>query len=365
MKLVTVALVQMASKLGDISANADAMRAWIGRAAEAGADFVLFPECSLSGYSMESPGNAAIVADDERIAALEAYASELDVAIGYGFAECAGAIGDEVAERVEAGGSDFSERAASGCLNLEAASSLSDSSALPSRPGGLHSESGCSLSGPVAFPYNTYVVASKDGRLVYRKAHLGAKERLAYAAGDELPVAQVAGVCVGVQLCWEGHIPDIAATLRGKGAELLVTPHAGGPGGARRIDAWSRYLPARALDNGMFVVACNALRDDGGRGDASGDVRDGGRDGGRDGVRDGSCGGAHDASARAGGGGMIAYGPDGQVICAYDASDEHMMLVRVGGELPRERPDGGMESGMKGVSYFDRRRPELYGGHAK
>ena len=54
MKLVTVALVQMASKLGDISANADAMRAWIGRAAEAGADFVLFPECSLSGYSMDS-----------------------------------------------------------------------------------------------------------------------------------------------------------------------------------------------------------------------------------------------------------------------------------------------------------------------
>ena len=62
---------------------------------------------------------------------------------------------------------------------------------------------------------------------------------------------------------------------------------------------------------------------------------------------------------------MTAYGPDGQVICAYDGSDEHMMLVRVGGELPRERPESGMKGGMKGISYFDRRRPELYGGHVE
>ena len=33
-----------------------------------------------------------------------------------------------------------------------------------------------------------------------------------------------------------------------------------------------------------------------------------------------------------------------------------MMLVDIGGLLPRERTDGGMAH----ISYFDRRRPELY-----
>ena len=283
MKSVVVAAVQMKSELGDIERNAAAMRFWIARAAEAGAAFVFFPEGSLSGYTMGDPGEAAIEADDARVLALESYASDLGIAVGYGFAECV-----ESQER----------------------------------------------------PYLSYVVASGDGRLAYRKTHLGSREREFYAAGDALPVAWLGGVNLGVQLCWEAHIPDIASTLRAQGAELIVSPHAGGLHGTRRIEAWNRYLPARALDNGLFVVACNALA-----------VSPRGAEASRGEASDFSGGGTPE-----GDGGLAVYGPDGRALCTYCGAEEHMVVAQLCGPLPREV----LQKGMTAISYYECRRPELY-----
>ena len=277
MKEITVGAVQMASKMGDAAANAEVIVGWADRAARQGADLVFFPECSLTGYTTDRAAERAVRIDDEAACQVERFAAQRGIAIGYGFAE-------------KREGFDK--------------------------------------------PFITYVVASADGRLCYRKTHLGASEAASYEAGDELVVAQVAGVRVGVQLCWEGHICDIATTLRAKGAELLLAPHAGGLGGARRLQAWARYLPARAVDNGLFVVACNALRNGSAASEKHADAESGG---GR-------------------GGGLAAYGPNGELMTSYDQADEHLMLVEVGGRLPREAPSGG----MRGISYFDRRRPELY-----
>ena len=277
MERMVVAPVQMLSELSSLDENIAQTREWVARAADAGAALVVFPECSLTGYVIENPGDAVCRADDERLLALEEFARSLDVAIGYGFAET-----------------------------------------VPSQ----------------ALPYITYVVAHDGQRMLYRKSHLGGSEAKSYAAGDALPVAQVKGVTLGVQLCWEGHIPDITTTLRAKGAELLVMPHAGGLAGARRLDSWSRYLPARALDNGMYVVACNALRY---------------------GMQP-----AHSAieghSSQDDDGGLAVYGPNGKLLDSYHGSDAHMMLVEIGGNLPRD--DEG--NGKMVASYFDRRRPELY-----
>lgn len=147
---------------------------------------------------------------------------------------------------------------------------------------------------------------------------------------------------MGVQLCWEGYIADIASTLRAQGAGLLLAPHAVGVGGMRRLELWSRYLPARALDNGMFVVACNALRNANRKVPEHAD----------NGLEGQTC--TDFCSAE--GGGLAAYAPDGSLIASYEGSDEHMILVGVGGALPREMP----QHGMRNISYFDRRRPELY-----
>ena len=277
MKEVTIAAVQMLSELGDIDQNARAMRGWVDRAAEEGAAFVFFPEGSLTGYIIEDPGDAVCPADDERALELERYAASKGVAIGYGFAE-----------RNPEGGR----------------------------------------------PYVSYVVSSENERLFYRKTHLGSQECNFYEAGDELPVAQVNGVSIGIQMCWEGHIPDIATTLRAKGAELLVMPHAGGLAGARRLDSWSRYLPARAFDNGMYLVACNALRYG---------MSVTGRD-----IEGHS---SHDDD-----GALAVYAPDGKLVVSYHGTDAHMVVAAIGGALPRDHAT----KGKMVASYFDRRRPELY-----
>lgn len=274
MKEVVVAAVQLSSVLGDVAQNARRMCRWLERAAASGAHMVVFPECSLTGYGTEEASILAVGSDCEAARQVEACAQELGVAVGYGYIE-------------RSSGTDL--------------------------------------------PYITYVVAFGEERLAYRKTHLGRNEQAFFLQGDELPVAEIHGVRVGIQLCWEGHIPDIATTLRAKGTELLLAPHASGLGGARRVESWLRYLPARAQDNGMYVIACNALHA------ADPD--------------DQSC-----APSGVKGGGLAAFGPDGKLLDSYTGSDEHMLVLHVGGPLPRELSS----TGMTHISYFDRRRPELY-----
>ena len=264
---LTISAVQIESAIGDCPTNARKHGKWIESAGKAGASLVFFPECSLTGYDMALAADIAIGPDDPCIAAVEEEARNANIAVGYGFIE--------------------------------------------------RDPSGTEL-------YATYAVTSRQGRLVYRKTHLGTRERGVLSRGDALPVVAVENACVGVQLCWEAHIPDITGVLRGKGAQLVLMPHAGGLGGARRLESWARYLPARALDNGLYVAACNALRR----------TADGGKRGG----------------------GIAVYGPDGVALSQYDGADEHMLTVPIGGPLPRETPDDDMRS----ISYYDRRRPDLY-----
>ncbi|HAM15703.1 MAG TPA: hypothetical protein DCP91_07575 [Eggerthellaceae bacterium] len=286
MKDAIVAAVQLGSEVGCVQENAQRMIRWAKRAREAGVALVCFPECSLTGFSTERAMDTAIGPDAADVRRIREFARSSHLAIGFGYAE--------------------------------------------DRGGTLR-------------PFNTYEIASADGCLRYRKTHLGAREAPAFSAGDELATARIGGICVGVQLCWEGHIADIAATLRAQGAELLLAPHAGGLGGVRRLQAWNRYLPARALDNGLFVVACNALRRAGEPDDALPARADADR---------------AQATCADAGGGMAAYAPDGSLLSSYGGSDENLMLVRIGGALPRELP----QNGMRNISYFDRRRPELYAG---
>ena len=282
-----VAAVQVESALGQVESNLDKHAQWIERAVREGADLVLFPECSLTGYSTVQSREHAIGCDDEAVTAVEGYARERGIAVGFGFIE------QESSEDGEG----------------SAESGAGDAPESPERSGKF---------------FITYEIAHGGKKLIYRKTHLGSREREVFAAGDELPVAHVADSCVGVQLCWEAHIPDIAATLRAKGAQLVICPHAGGLGGQRRVESWDRYLAARALDNGMYVAACNAVR--------------------------------YGADDRPCGGGMAAYGPDG-VRIAYDASaEEGMLIVDANGVLPRDLSDDSMHA----ISYFDRRRSELY-----
>ena len=266
MRNMRIALVQLESVLGDVHRNLHAHLDWAQRAIDAGADLVCFPECSLTGYTTETAGKCALDFENAMREPLAQLARSSGTAIGYGFIE-----------------------QARDCEK----------------------------------PFATYVIEPAGG-FAYRKTHLGSRERFAFEAGNDLPVVQVADTRIGVQLCWEAHIPDIAGTLRAKGAELVLCPHAVGLGGQRRIASWERYLAARALDNGIFVAACNALR----RAE-SGELR---------------------------GGGLAVFGPDGALVANCASEREELLIADIGGPLPRETPD----DGMRNISYHDRRRPELY-----
>ncbi len=52
---------------------------------------------------------------------------------------------------------------------------------------------------------------------------------------------------------------------------------------------------------------------------------------------------------------MIALDTKGNVIDEYYGTDDHSLTVDIGGKLPRDGPET-----MSNISYFDRRRPELY-----
>ncbi len=300
MKTTTIAAVQMLNQVGGAAINAKRTCTWMERAHKAGASLVIFPECNLTGYTTGNPESAAISLSDDAVCAVESCARELGISVGFGLIESCASDAD-------------------GTSSEEASEQL----------GAMR-------------PFATYVVfvgraaqqqtndapghATACDRLVYRKTHLGQRES-SFAAGDALPVQNIGGIQVGVQLCWESHIPDIAATLRHQGCQLLLTPYAMGMDAGSRLTSWSRYLPARAFDNGIYVVACNALfaKDDG----------------------------------SITGGGTACWKPNGELLGSYTQSDEHMALFSIEGPLPREHA----QKNMREISYFDRRRPELYRTH--
>lgn len=99
---------------------------------------------------------------------------------------------------------------------------------------------------------------------LYRKTHLGQRERNEYAAGDELPVYPLPDLTVGLQLCLEQHFPEIAQTLVLKGAQLILCPHATPRlTAADRRESWHLSLRARAYDNCVYVLAANQVGDNG------------------------------------------------------------------------------------------------------
>ncbi|MCQ4214637.1 MULTISPECIES: nitrilase-related carbon-nitrogen hydrolase [Streptomyces] len=78
-----VALAQTDCVLGDVDANLETARAQLARAADQGADLVVFPELSLHGYHLGAlTSDTSIAADDPRLLGL-APAGGPDVLVGF------------------------------------------------------------------------------------------------------------------------------------------------------------------------------------------------------------------------------------------------------------------------------------------
>ena len=108
--------------------------------------------------------------------------------------------------------------------------------------------------------FNTLVVYEADGRAVgsYRKVHLVPMldEPRWLAPGDHLSLIEPSWGATGLGICYDLRFPEMWRKYAVAGAKLMLIP-AEWP--SRRAQHWSALLRARAIENQVFVVACNRV----------------------------------------------------------------------------------------------------------
>jgi predicted amidohydrolase len=227
-----VATVQFENRSGDKAHNLDMIDAFSERASLAGARVVVFHECCITGYSF------ARHLDHDQMLALAEQVPEgasvgrlVDIARRHGITLCAGLF----------------EKDVDGHL------------------------------------FNTYVCVNGDGiQARFRKLHPFINPFL--TPGNEYCVFEAYGVKFGILICYDNNVIENVRATRLLGAEVILMPHvtmctpSTRPGSgyvdpklwANRHDdptslrlefdgmkgrAWlMKWLPARAYDNGVYVV---------------------------------------------------------------------------------------------------------------
>ncbi|HEY1481062.1 MAG TPA: nitrilase-related carbon-nitrogen hydrolase [Gaiellales bacterium] len=191
-------LAQLASVKGDTAANS--ARAVAAIEAHPGVEIAVFPELYLGGYDLPGLSDAARTVDCPELAAIGRAAADSSTAVVVGFAE---AIGD----------------------------------------------------GRVA---NSLACFDRDGLLagVYRKLQLFDNEARVFERGDCLRMLRLAGIDVGLLVCFDVEFPELARALATAGAGLLVTASANMQPYTQDHELASR---ARALENHLPHLYANAV----------------------------------------------------------------------------------------------------------
>lgn len=236
---IKAAVIQFQHQAGDKKYNLLMMEKFIGQAAVEGVKILAFPEMCITGYwHVPKLSVAAVEALAEpvetgpSIALIRALAIKHQMLIGAGLIE----------------------RAADGRL------------------------------------YNAYVACMPDGSLhIHRKLH--AFEHPAISSGEGFTVFDTPwGVKVGILICWDNNLVENVRVTALLGADILLAPHQTGgtnsrsPHGMKPIplELWEqraerkaeitaafkgpdgrewlmRWLPARAHDNGLFILFSNGV----------------------------------------------------------------------------------------------------------
>lgn len=113
--------------------------------------------------------------------------------------------------------------------------------------------------------YNTTVVINERGELVthYRKTHLfdafGYCESDVYATGDQLftPLETPFGR-MGLFVCYELRIPEIARTQVVQGVDFFIMPSAWVNGSLKELH-WRHLVMARAIENTAYMFTCDQV----------------------------------------------------------------------------------------------------------
>jgi nitrilase len=112
--------------------------------------------------------------------------------------------------------------------------------------------------------FNTTVVFDRVGTEIarYRKIHLfdivtpdgtGYRESATYGAGDQMATCEIAGVKVGLAICYDLRFPELFLALRRAGAELIFLPAAFTLQTGK--DHWEALIRARAIETQCWIAA--------------------------------------------------------------------------------------------------------------
>ena len=111
--------------------------------------------------------------------------------------------------------------------------------------------------------YDTAMLIDPAGEIVgkYRKVHPAALlslEKIYFRGGSSFPVFRVGDWTVGFSICYDNLFPESCRCLALAGAELIIAPYA-----TPIDDPWENFLTTRALENGVFLAACNHVGPEG------------------------------------------------------------------------------------------------------
>lgn len=114
--------------------------------------------------------------------------------------------------------------------------------------------------------YNTMLVFDRNGTEVgaYSKMHLFRlmEEEKHLTSGDRLVTFELDAMKAGASICYDIRFPELARSLSLKGTKVLFVP-AEWP--HPRLHHWRTLLTARAIENQMYVIACNRTGESGGQ----------------------------------------------------------------------------------------------------
>ena len=177
------------------------MSSYAEQASSEGAQLVLFPEASLTGYNNTTEVNQRIAqtAEGETSQAIAEICKANNIAIAYGFAEKSD---DQIFNSVQ------------------------------------------------------FIDANGQSQSLYRKSHLwGEQDRRLFTEGNDLvPIIDWQGWKLGMLICYDIEFPENVRRLAIEGAELILTPTA-------LMSPWTTVadliVPARACENQLFIAYAN------------------------------------------------------------------------------------------------------------
>lgn len=204
-----IAVAQIRCDVGNVAANLRRLGAFGQRAKQGGAEWMVFPEMSDTGYVMSVIREHASSWSKGAVPQLRSAARKLALGIIGGVSEREG-----------------------------------------------------------EFIYNSQVVIDAHGEIVgkYRKAHLfrprPVEEHKCFAAGAELATFEMGKLRAGLSICYDLRFPELYRALAFDGGANIFVISSAWP--AARVEHLRTLAAARAIENQSYVVLANRVGTDGG-----------------------------------------------------------------------------------------------------